>query len=417
MSFQSTKLVVHVADIALSAETGMGRIACHWQQALEQRGYEFIHIGRDQVGRLPHRGLFGAAAYLAYRRLGRTATFFLVHEAAASGFVNRSIPAVVFSHGLDRRSWELGLARGDRLSLKSRLLFPLWRLRPCDRSIKRATTLLFSNTEDVAFAHSYYGRTPDDIFVFRNGADLVPLPPCQAKTFDPPPHPLTRGGSGSAPPLLRGVGGISDLGDMAERSDLRDVAGISSPRPDLAPITVGFIASWLPRKGTETLLRAADLLYQRGVRLRWLLAGTGGDATTICDFWRPDLQDALEIIPYFPASAELGILARCDLVVLPSFFEGQPLSLLQAMAAECCCIATDCCGQRDVIQHGENGLLFPVGQAERLADLIATCAHDADLRSRLGMGGWRSLQSRAWPEVAAEVVDRIELALGLDQTG
>ncbi len=399
MSSQSTKLVVHVADIALSAETGMGRIACHWQQALEQRGYEFIHIGRDQVGRLPHRGLFGVAAYLAYRQLGRTATFFLVHEAAASEFVDRSIPAVVFSHGLDRRSWELGEARGDRLSLKSRLLFPLWRLRPCDRGIKRATTLLFSNTEDVAFAQTYYGRAADDIFVFRNGADLVPFPRCQANPIDPPLPPLTKGEPIWKPPLLRGVGGISNS------------------IPNCAPITVGFMASWLERKGTETLLRAADLLYQRGVRLRWLLAGTGRDAAAIGGSWRPELHDALEIIPHFPASAELGILARCDLVVLPSFFEGQPLSLLQAMAAGCCCIATDCCGQRDVIQHGDNGLLFPVGQAERLADLIETCAHDADLRSRLGMGGWRSLQSRTWPEVAAEVVDRIEMALGLDQTG
>lgn len=376
MTSQPTKLVVHVADIALSAETGMGRIATQWQQAFQRRGYKFVHIGCEQVGKLPHRGLFAAAAYRTYRRLGQPATFFLVHEAAAGSFVDRPIPSVVFSHGLDRRSWELGLARGDRLSLKSRLLFPLWRLRPCDRGIKRATTLLFSNTEDVTFAQAYYGRSPADIFVFRNGVEPLPL------------------GDPSRP-----------------RS-----SGIAAQPVGSAPVTVGFIASWLERKGTATLLRAAELLYQRGVRLRWLLAGTGRDAATIRDRWLPELQDSLEIIPHFPAAAELAILARCDLVVLPSFFEGQPLSLLQAMAAGCCCISTDCCGQRDVIQHGENGLLFPVGQAERLADLIDTCAHDADLRSRLGAGGWRSLQSRTWPVVSAEVVDRIEATLRLPQT-
>ncbi|GEM_PF-651850 len=390
MAFQPTKLVVHVADIALSAETGMGRIACHWQQALQQRGYDVVHIGRDQVGTLPHRGLFGAVAYRAYKRLGQRATFFLVHEAAASWFVNRSIPSVVFSHGLDRRSWELGLARGDRLSLKSRLLFPLWRLRPCDRGIKRATTLLFSNTEDVAFAQSYYGRSPQDIFVFRNGADLIPL------------H--------SGLPDLS----VPDLETAGKET--AKVGTLEHGERSAAPITVGFIASWLERKGIETLLRAAERLHQRGVRLRWLLAGTGSNVETIGDRWLPELRESLEIIPYFPASEEFKILSQCDIVVLPSFFEGQPLSLLQAMAAGCCCIATDCCGQRDVIQHGENGLLFPTGESEQLADLVQTCAQDAALRSRLGLGGWRSLQQRGWPVVSAEVVDRIETALGLEKT-
>lgn len=405
MAFQPTKLVVHVADIALSAETGMGRIACHWQQALQRRGYDVVHIGRDQVGTLPHRGLFGAAAYRAYKQLGQRATFFLVHEAAASWFVNRSIPSVVFSHGLDRRSWELGLARGDRLSLKSRVLFPLWRLRPCDRSIKRATTLLFSNTEDVAFAQSYYGRSPQDIFVFRNGADLVPLhsgaPDLSVPDLSVPDL--------SVPDLS-----VPDL----ETSAKKTAKPGTSERSELsaAPITVGFIASWLERKGIETLLRAAERLHQRGVRLRWLLAGTGGDAAAIGDRWIPELRESLEIIPYFPASKEFKILSQCDIVVLPSFFEGQPLSLLQAMAAGCCCIATDCCGQRDVIRHGENGLLFPAGESEQLADLVQTCAQDAELRSRLGLGGWRSLQQRAWPVVSAEVVDRIEAVLGLEKT-
>lgn len=358
---QSHRLVVHVADIELSEESGMGRIAWYWQKELERRGYEFIHIGPTQVGSIPHRGLFPYAAYQAYRRLKREATFFLVHEASSTAFLGRKTPTAIFSHGLDRRSWELALQSGYPFSWRSRLLFPLWRLRPCDLGIKKGNTLLFSNYEDVAFAQTYYHRDPNDIFVFRNGVYPVDLD--------------------------------------------------ATHQPE--PVTVGFIASWLERKGIGTLVKAAELLYERGLRVNWLLAGTGSDRDTILSRWIPELRDSVEIIPRFPRSDEINLLARCNIFVLPSFYEGQPLSLLQAMEAGRCCITTDCCGQRDVIQHGDNGFLYPPGKADALADCIETCAKDRDLRLRVGDKAKQYVSDRRWETVSAEVVDRIEHQLGL----
>ncbi|MGJ3253048.1 MAG: glycosyltransferase family 4 protein [Elainellaceae cyanobacterium] len=358
----SQKLVVHVADIHVSEESGMGRIAWHWKNELERRGYDYVHIGPHEVGELPHSALFPYAAYRTYQKLGRTATFFLVHEASSSFFLNRNSPAAIFSHGLDRRSWELGLQRGRQVSWKTRILFPIWRLRPCDQGVKRADTLLFSNYEDVEFAHSFYHRDSGDIFVFRNGV-----------------YPL-------------------DLDETQQPGDR---------------ITVSFLATWLERKGIYTLIEAAKILHRNGFKIHWLLAGTGGDRDSILNEWDDDLRDSVEVLPKFPRNAESDILARSNIFALPSFFEGQPLSLLQAMEAGRCCITTDCCGQRDLIQHGENGLLHDPGDAKTLAALIESCITDETLRLKLGRQAKAYVQDRRWEAVSAEVVDRIEQHLAI----
>ena len=362
---QFHKCVVHVADIRVSEESGMGRIAWHWKQALEERGYQYFHIGPDEVGRLPHGGLFPHAAHRFYRssrqHFGDRPAFFLLHEAASGPFLKEGIPTAVFSHGLDRRSWELAKKRErSDLNLKNRLLFPLWRLRPCDRGIKHGHSLLFSNYEDVDFAGQYYQRSSTDIMVFRNGI-----------------HPLS-------------------LTEQAQPQD---------------QVTIGFLASWLERKGIYTLMEAATILNQQGLSVRWLLAGTGGDRTTILNTWPKPLRSSVEVIPHFTRSEEAEILKRMNIFVLPSFFEGQPLSLLQAMAAGRCCITTNCCGQRDLIQHRHNGLLYDPGNAPTLAHLLAECINDVTLRHQLGRQAKESVSDRPWSNVSHEVVDWIETHL------
>ena len=94
--------------------------------------------------------------------------------------------------------------------------------------------------------------------------------------------------------------------------------------------------------------------------------------------------------------------------MLPSFFEGQPLSLLQAMETGRCCITTDCCGQRDLIRHTQNGLLHQPGDAVQLASLIEECAKSEGLRKSLGHRAKLTVQGRSWEQVGSEVVDFVE---------
>jgi glycosyltransferase involved in cell wall biosynthesis len=149
-------------------------------------------------------------------------------------------------------------------------------------------------------------------------------------------------------------------------------------------------------------------LAEEGIPLRWLLVGTGISAADVLRDWPDFLHPAVEVIPHVKAEDDDLIYERAMVFVLPSYFEGQPLTLLQAMESGRCVIASGCCGQKDIVRHGHNGFLFPPGDADELARLIALVVADADLRLKLGTQAKEDMASRRWPIVAHEVADRLE---------
>jgi glycosyltransferase involved in cell wall biosynthesis len=149
-------------------------------------------------------------------------------------------------------------------------------------------------------------------------------------------------------------------------------------------------------------------LAEEGIPLRWLLVGTGISQAEVLRDWPAILHDAVEVIPHLKAEDDDLIYERAMVFVLPSYFEGQPLTLLQAMESGRCVIASRCCGQKDIVQHGHNGFLFDSGDADELARLIALVVSDRDLRLKLGTQAKEDMASRCWSTVADEVVDRLE---------
>jgi len=360
MAAEPSRTVVHVAQIEIDQESGMGRVAWHWRRELEARGYDFVHIGPAEAGRTIHPAFFPWAAYRSFRRLRRQPAIILAHEPAGLPFVLANRSTIVFSHGLERRGWQATLRQasmdGIRIRARSRLLFPIWRLKQADLALRRARALLVLNRDDLAYALDHYRRRAADVHLFQNGV-----------------YPMEA--------------------ESPQSADLQDVL---------------FAGTWMVRKGVRTLVAAAKLLRRKGLAPRFILAGTGLEAAEVLQAWPEELHSGLRVIPRFTLSAELSLYGEAGIFVLPSFFEGQPLSLLQAMAAGRCCIASDIGGNRDLIRHGETGLLFPAGDAEQLAARIAECLGEPSLRCRLGQSARRAVAGRTWEAAARDVVDFVE---------
>lgn len=95
-------------------------------------------------------------------------------------------------------------------------------------------------------------------------------------------------------------------------------------------------------------------------------------------------------------------LATADVFVVPSYREGLPRALLEAMAMELVAIATDIRGCREVISDGANGYLYPPHDVDRLAALLGTVYEQ---RSRLGL-----MRRRARARVVDAFDERVYVA-------
>jgi colanic acid/amylovoran biosynthesis glycosyltransferase len=156
---------------------------------------------------------------------------------------------------------------------------------------------------------------------------------------------------------------------------------------DLHVLHVGRL---VPVKGQAVLLEAIALLVARGVGVRATIVGDGPE--------RPALERL---------AGELGILDRvtftgyvgqddirryyetADVFCLPSFNEGVPVVLMEAMAMEVPAVASRITGIPELIDDGATGLLVPPGRADKLADALETLAAAPELRRRLGSAGRR----------------------------
>jgi glycosyltransferase involved in cell wall biosynthesis len=184
-----------------------------------------------------------------------------------------------------------------------------------------------------------------------------------------------------------------------------------SPRPEPDGVPVVMLPSrMLWEKGVAQFVEAARELRERGVSARFVLVGA------------PDLESR----GYIPESqlrswADAGIvewwgtqgdmpavLSKAHVVCLPSYYrEGLPRVLIEAAACGRAIVTTDAPGCRQVVRHGENGLLVPVKDARALAAAIFSILQNPKLREQMGAAG----RARAVSEFSQEMITEQTLAL------
>lgn len=159
------------------------------------------------------------------------------------------------------------------------------------------------------------------------------------------------------------------------------------PFPETAgDIVVTTVSRMLWDKGIADLVEAARLLARRGVTHRFLLVGAP-DPENPTSIPEAQLREwhAEGIIDWRGQQSDIGaVWAASHIAVLPSYREGLPKSLLEAAACGRPMIATDVPGCREVVRHGETGLLVPPRDPPALASAIETLAGYPRLRCEMG---------------------------------
>lgn len=160
-------------------------------------------------------------------------------------------------------------------------------------------------------------------------------------------------------------------------------------------ITVLFLGNLCQRKGVWDLVASAKSLPDF---VRTVLVG-GEEDPGIADKLRNYLaREKLEskVLLAGPAvgEAKLEWLRRADIFVLPSYAEGVPISMLEALAAGLPAVLTPVGGIPSVLREGEHALFVTPGDQAELSNAIAQLAADAGLRRRLGEAARRHVLER-----------------------
>ncbi len=167
--------------------------------------------------------------------------------------------------------------------------------------------------------------------------------------------------------------------DPTARARIREELGVPQDR-----VVITAVSRLVRHKGYPELLAAmrtvdADL-WVVGERLA---SDHGEDMAPY--FANAGLGNRLRLLGYRTDVA--AILAASDIFVLPSHFEGLPMSVIEAMLCGLPVVATDIRGPREQVVPGETGLLVTPATVTPLADALATLAADPDARARYGAAG------------------------------
>jgi len=145
-------------------------------------------------------------------------------------------------------------------------------------------------------------------------------------------------------------------------------------------------------KGQAILLEAVAQLQSQQVPVRLTLVGMGPDAESLKTYAEKlGISGQVEFTGAVDQDHILAYYQTADIFVLPSFAEGLPVVLMEAMAMEIPCITTAITGVPELIHNLEDGLLVAASDCEGLTKAIGRLANDPDLRRLLGQAGRRKV--------------------------
>lgn len=137
-------------------------------------------------------------------------------------------------------------------------------------------------------------------------------------------------------------------------------------------------------KGLSVLFESLKLLRDAGRNFELTLVGDGADRDKLQALAREIAIDRHLVFAGYRSQEEVGeYLRRSDIFILPSFAEGVPVSLMEAMATGIPVVATNVGGVAELVESERTGLLVPPADSAALAQAIARYQDDHELRLRV----------------------------------
>ena len=188
---------------------------------------------------------------------------------------------------------------------------------------------------------------------------------------------------------------VSPVEDWAK---LRIVhCGVEPARYDAPPASgqgLLFVGRLAAAKGVPVLIEAMPRILEAHPGAHLTLIGDGPDRAGLQDrVHRLGLSDAIRFAGYQNQDEVALALARSAVFVLPSFAEGVPVVLMEAMAARRPVVATRIAGIPELVEDGLSGRIVPPGDATAFAEAVCDILAAPDRAARMGEAGRQKVEA------------------------
>lgn len=167
------------------------------------------------------------------------------------------------------------------------------------------------------------------------------------------------------------------------------------------------------RKGTYDLLQAVARVVPAHPDLKLVLAGDGEVERVRAEVKRLGLERHVEVLEWVSGARKEALLARAAVYVLPSYCEGLPMSVLEAMAAGLPVICTPVGGVPEAITDGCEGRLIVPGDIDALSEALDALLSRLELRRRMGEAARSKVESTFSAACVLPQLEQVYVRLGI----
>lgn len=159
-----------------------------------------------------------------------------------------------------------------------------------------------------------------------------------------------------------------------------------------AAFSVLFLGMLGQRKGIYDLLACWPAVIAAIPGARLLIGGNGEIEAATLRAQELDISDSVDFLGWVGGEQKVELLKNADVFVLPSYNEGLPMSVLEAMSWGKPVITTRVGGIPELITSGSDGILIDAGDREQLAEALLMFGHDAAYRELIGAAARKRIE-------------------------
>jgi glycosyltransferase involved in cell wall biosynthesis len=165
--------------------------------------------------------------------------------------------------------------------------------------------------------------------------------------------------------------------------DLKDAASFDREKTDNVTPVLLFMGRISLSKGIENIFQALESLKNHGYHFKFIMAGKGPEEKLYEKKFEELLGNDFSFTGVVSGIQKTQLLMQCNIFLLPSYFEGLPMALLESMSFGLIPITTNVGSIKYLITNDVNGILVHKNSSEEISEAIIKISQDAEYAQKL----------------------------------